>query len=277
MSSDSKHSSRFQLFMIENMEPFPKTKELFSSPSDPTPTLLKLIKAHPTEVAVRELLISYIEAVEDNPSRAHELTSVLVALRDSPDAPTIQGGSSLTEVFHDELDSLHAEESVLDKHNKTFGPTNTYLINSLLSGVWFKYNLTSSRMQYSNIEDGLIVNHDLSIRQLLLIGACIQLLTNGSKIVPTGEPFIRSADEVATKLKSQRSAGRIKGLNALKLLDVCRLLIQYKLNSLFNSLLSCTPKADSRKKMMLIMSGSCSFRLSMMRSKNKLDKIDMGS
>ena len=192
-----------------------------------------MIKADPTEAAVRELLVSYIEAVEDNPSRAHELASVLVALRDSPDAPTIQGGSSLAEAFHDELDSLHSEGSVFDKHNKSFGPTNTYLINSLLSGVSFKYNLSSSRMQYSNVEDGLNVNFDLSIRQLLLIGACIQLLTNGSKIVPIGEPFIHSADEVATKLKSQRSAGKIKGLNALKLLDVCRLLIQYKLNSLF--------------------------------------------
>ena len=155
------------------MEPFPKAEELFTRAfalSDPTSVLLKLIKAHPTEAAVRELLISYIEAAENNPSRAHELASVLVALRNSPDAPVIQGGSSLAETLHNELDDLHSEGSVFDKDNETFGPTNTYLINSLLSGISFKYSLTSSRTQYSYIEDGLNVDHDSSICQLLLIG-----------------------------------------------------------------------------------------------------------
>ena len=205
------------------MEPFPHAEELFSCAftlSDPTPALLKLIKAHPTEAVVRELLISYIEAVEDNPSRAYPLASVLVALRDSPDAPVIRG-FSLAETLYNELDDLHSQGSVFDKDNKTFGPTNTYLINSLLSGISFKYNLTLSRTQYSYIEDGLNVDHASPICQLLLIGACIQLLTNGSKIVPTGKPFIRSADEVATKLRFQRSVGRIKEPNALRLLDVC--------------------------------------------------------
>ena len=251
--------------MLGYKETFPNSEELLRSAfalSDPTPALLQLIKAYPTADAIRDLLIFYIDAVEANPSRAYSLASVLVALRDSPDAPVIQDGSSLAEAFYNELDDLHSRGSVFDKDNKTFGPTNTYLINSLLSGLSFKYNLTLSPTQYSYIEDGLNVDNNSSIGQLLLIGACIQLLTNGSRIVPTGEPFIRSANEVATKLRFQQSVGRINDLNALKLLDVCQILMQYKLELIvaFNSLPSRTPKADSRKKMMLIMSGSCSSR-----------------
>lgn len=73
--------------MLDNLDAFPNAEEIFHSAyalSDPTPELLKLIKAHPTEVAVRDLLIYYIEAVEDNPSRVYALTSVLVALRAFP-------------------------------------------------------------------------------------------------------------------------------------------------------------------------------------------------
>ena len=179
--------------------------------------------------------------MEANPSRAYALASVLVALRDSPDAPVIlcdspdaviQGDSTLAEAFDNELDDLHSLGSVFDKDNKTFGPTNTYLINSLLSGLSFKYNLTLSPTQYSYIEDGLNVDNNSPISQLLLIGACIQLLTNGSRIVSTGKPFIRSANEVLNKLIFQQSVGRITDLNALKLLDVCQLLIRYKLELL---------------------------------------------
>jgi hypothetical protein len=248
------------------LETFPNSEGLLRCAfalSDPMPALLQLIKAYPTADAIRDLLIFYIDAVEANPSRAYELVSVLVALRDSPDAPVIQDGSSqssLANAFYDELDDLHSRGSVFDKDNQTFGPTNTYLINSLLSGLSFKYNLTLSPTQYSYIEDGLNVHNNSSICQLLLIGACIQLLTNGSRIIPTGKPFISSTNEVALKLKFQRSVDRINDLNALKLLDVCQLLMRYKLELIvvFNSLPSRTPKADSRKKMMLIMSGSCS-------------------
>jgi len=74
--------------------------------SDPTPALLNLINAYSTEAAVEGLLFYYTDAVEEDPSRAYALTSVLVALRDSPEAPLIQGGSliqdgsSLAMAFH---------------------------------------------------------------------------------------------------------------------------------------------------------------------------------
>ena len=48
------------------------------------PPLLNLIKAYPTEAAVRDLLIHYMDAAKDNPSRAYALTSVLVAPQTHP-------------------------------------------------------------------------------------------------------------------------------------------------------------------------------------------------
>lgn len=51
-------------------ETFPNSEKLLSSAyalSDPTSERLKLIKAHPTEATVTELLIFYIESGEENP------------------------------------------------------------------------------------------------------------------------------------------------------------------------------------------------------------------
>ena len=216
-----------QKFMFdENASPI--TEEMFHRAyalSDPMPELLKLIKAHPTEAAVRDIVIYYIEAVEDNPPRAYESTSVVVALRESLDAPMIRGGFSLAEAFYIELHDLlpRGFDFDSDKDSRTFGPTNLYLIACLLSGLSFKYNLTSSKDQYGEIRRGLHAHDISSTSELLVIGACIQLLTSGSKIVPTGKPFIHSADEVAVQLKLQRYAGRVKESNAVKLLEVCQL------------------------------------------------------
>ena len=58
-------------------EAFPGADDLFCKAfglSDPTPELLSLIKAHPTEAAVRDLLIAYILEAEENPSRAYALS-----------------------------------------------------------------------------------------------------------------------------------------------------------------------------------------------------------
>lgn len=76
----------------------------------------------------------------------------MVALHDSLDTCIIQGGSSLARAFNDGLnDLLHSDGFDFDtgKDNKSFGLTNTYLITLLISGLPFKYNLTSSPVQYS--------------------------------------------------------------------------------------------------------------------------------
>ena len=144
-------------------ETFPNSEKLLSSAyalSDPTSERLKLIKAHPTEPTVTELLIFYIE---ENPSRENALASALVDLHDSLDARIIQSGSSLPQVFDD---GLHSDRFDFDYRN-----------------------LSSSPVQYSYIEDGLNAFDNSAICELL-IGACTQLLTNGSYIILTSKPFI---------------------------------------------------------------------------------------
>jgi hypothetical protein len=82
-----------------------------------------------------------------------------------------------------------------------------------------------------------------SISELLVIGACIQLLTSGSEIV-SAQPFNYTADEVATKLRFQQSAGTVKDSNA-QTLEVCQ-------------------SFDALSRMIIELIGSCSFLRSIM-------------
>jgi hypothetical protein len=224
-------------------ESFPDAKQVLCETyrlSDPTPALLTIINAYPTEAVVKDLLFYYMDAAEDNPSRAYALTSVLVALRDSPEAPLIQGGSliqdgsSLAMAFHVTLADLYSRSFYVDDDDSAFGPTNIYLIDCLLSGLSLKHNLSSSHHQYFEVRDALDCHGNSSIDELWVIGACIQLLTIGSKIV-SEQMFNYSANEVATKLRFYQSAGTVKGLNARKLLEVCQLFLHYELSLLLSS------------------------------------------
>ncbi|KIM35175.1 hypothetical protein M413DRAFT_32707 [Hebeloma cylindrosporum] len=90
---------------------FDNAEQLFCSAyalSDPTPELLNLIKAHPTGRAIGELLLFYINAVEDNPSRA-----------DDSDVPW-----TLREAFYfiAALLSLFLEGSILTRTAKFLAP-----------------------------------------------------------------------------------------------------------------------------------------------------------
>ena len=219
--------------MFEELnDPFDNAEQLFRSAyalSDPVPELLNLMKAHPTQASAIDLVVYYTEAVEEDPSCANALASALVTLRDSPDAPMLNDGSSnLVEVFSFELAVLHSRGLRIGKSHINFGPTNLYLINCLLSGLSFKHRLTSCSDQYGSIMKGLNAYPDgSSTSELLVIGACIQLLTNGSYIISTAKSYIKSVNEVATKLRFQKSMGTIKASNALKLLDVRQLFKQY--------------------------------------------------
>ena len=160
---------------------------------------------------------------------------MLVALRDSPEAPVIEG-SSLALALCCRLADLHDRYLIFDDDNKTFtGSTNTYLTNCLLSGLSLEHDLAWSPAQYLEIRNGLVAyNGNSSIAELLVIGPCIQLLTIGSKIVL--ERMFYPANEVATLLRSQQSAGTVKEANARKLLEVRQLFQRYhKLSSLLSS------------------------------------------
>lgn len=111
------------------------------------------------------------------------------------------GSSSLVEVFSFELADLHSRGLLIDMYRShiNFGPSNLYLINSLVSGLSFKYRLTSCSDQYGSIMKGLNAYPDgSSTSELLVIGACIKLLINGSYIISTAKSYIKSVNEVAT-------------------------------------------------------------------------------
>lgn len=228
---------------------FPDAEEHFRyafAQPDPPEELLKLLNGHPTYPAVVDLMIYYTSVAEEDPWHAHTLASALATVRDSPDAPLI-GNLTLLELFNRELAAHHPRGLDMDSEKaREFGPTNTFLIHSLLSGLSFKNNLTSSSDQNANIMKGLDARDDSPASEILVTGACIQLLTGGSRIVSLLNSYIQSPEEVATKLRMQQAAGTVKNVNAVKLLEVGRPFAQSKIltQPFCHSLLSSTPKPD---------------------------------
>lgn len=124
---------------------FLNAKQLFGSAyafSNPAPKLLKLIKAHPSYHTVSDLLDYYIYVVQKNPYRANELAFWMVCISESRDVPNI-GYDSFGAAFDRALADRHCWGFERNKRTETFGPTNTYLINSLLSGLSLKHRLTN--------------------------------------------------------------------------------------------------------------------------------------
>jgi hypothetical protein len=232
----------------------------FAQP-DPPEELLKLLNEHPTYPAVVDLMTYYTSAAEEDPWRALTLASALATVRDAPNAPQI-GNLTLLELFNRELAAHHPRGLDVDNEKaQEFGPTNTFLIHSLLSGLSFKHNLTSSEDQNANIMKGLDARADSPASEILVTGTCIQLLTGGSRIVSLLNSYIQSPEEVAVKLRRQQAAGIVKNANAAKLLEVGRPFVQFEiLTQPFHSLLSSTPKPGSRHKMTLMMRGTFCFR-----------------
>ena len=127
--------------------------------------------------------------------------------------------------FRVKLADLHSRYLIFDDDNETVNPTNTYSTNCLLSALSLKHDLAWCPAQYHEIKDGLIVQGNSWICELYVVGACIQLLTIGSKIVQDG--MFYSGNEVPTKRRLQHSAGIVKEPNARKLLDVCQFFLHY--------------------------------------------------
>ncbi|KAF8186305.1 hypothetical protein BJ912DRAFT_972212 [Pholiota molesta] len=188
----------------------------FAQP-DPAAALLKLLNEHPAYPAVVDLMTYYTSAAEADPWRAHTLAAALAAVRDAPDAPQI-GNLTLLELFNRELAAHHPRG--LDADTRAFGPANTFLIHSLLSGLSFRHNLTSSADQNAHIAQGLDARADSPAAEVRVTGASIQLLTGGSRIVSLLNSYIQSPEEVAVKLRKQQAAGVVKNENAAKLLEL---------------------------------------------------------
>jgi hypothetical protein len=202
--------------------------------SNPTSELLTFIELDPTYDTVARILSCYIEMAHKDPYCAKDLAMSLsnVSRSESVQSIRINGYYSIGGVFNEELVGYHSDGFVLNKDNETFGPTNTYLIASLLSGLSLKHNLTCFSDQFTTIEDGLnIIDNTLPNSEVLVIGTCIQLLTAGSEIVQIpglSESYLQLIQSAARKLETQKSLGTVKNCNALEVLEVGQLLMQYE-------------------------------------------------
>jgi hypothetical protein len=212
--------------MSDSDEAFPDSEHLFQqafAATDPVPFLLQLLKEYPTYPAVRDLVVYYTEAVEEEPSRGQSFASALTVVRDSPDAPTF-GKETLSSLINRELADQHFKAIYGNSEIKEYGPKNTYLLDSLLSGLSLKHGLTSTADQYAAIDDGLDAPHDSDKSEVLVVGACIQLLLHGSVIVTKAAgSYQKPAKVVASKLKAHERAGTVKDPHAIQVLEVCNL------------------------------------------------------
>ncbi|KAF9484276.1 hypothetical protein BDN70DRAFT_928522 [Pholiota conissans] len=202
---------------------FPNSEEHFRSAfnqSDAPSELLKLLKEYPEYMVVVDLVVNYKWILKENPERAEELTRTVVALLDAPDAPVIDSETKISEIIRRRVAFLQTGCLEINDDTKDFGPTNDFLTGSLLSGFAFKYNLAQCSDQYGGILEGLDADPALANSEVLVTGACIQLLTAGSEIIQCSKSYFKSAKEVAAKLKAQKLAGAVKNEHALKLLEL---------------------------------------------------------
>ncbi|KAF9524583.1 hypothetical protein CPB83DRAFT_860933 [Crepidotus variabilis] len=205
-------------------EAFPNSEKLLQeafASADPVPPLLHLIKAHPTYLAVRDLVIEYTNAIEGDPHRGPTLASALVKLAKSPDAPTFQS-DTLWSFIDNELAERYFKLGGYnpDDVNK-YGPENPHLLDSLISGLSLKHGWSSTKDQYALLRGGLDAPSSSDGSEVLVVGACIQLLLNGSSFV--GEKagsYKMTPEAIADKLKKQKQAGSVKDKNAAKVLEM---------------------------------------------------------
>ncbi|KAF9533700.1 hypothetical protein CPB83DRAFT_880207 [Crepidotus variabilis] len=229
------------MYQPEFTEAFPNCEQImldaFNSP-DPVPAVLGLIQAYPSVQTVEEVVIAYRTAFHSAPTRAYHFAKALSDICESPDAPLIYDAHSISDLIDGQLSEFHnlsftfvsqcrRNPESFDQGAKIYGPTNRYLINSLLSGFSFKYNLGDSPSQSGAVGDGLggsrfsvSVEDDPSLCQLQVVGTCIQLLTSGSEIVAKKPSSIRPVEEMATKLRAQKAAGAVTDPEALKVLEL---------------------------------------------------------
>jgi len=206
-------------------DPIPNAENLFPqayAAADPVPLLLQILKDHPTYLAVRGLVVYYAQAVMKDPSRTQSLASALVRLRDSPDLPNFEP-DTLSSVLASELANFHFK-TLYGNHEVTeYGPKNTHLLESLLSGFSFKYGLSLSPDMYGVINEGLDAPPGEDRSEAWVVGACIQLLLHGSGIATKSDgpgPQGRRPEVLASKLKAQVFAGTVKDPHAIRLLEL---------------------------------------------------------
>lgn len=210
----------------DDPESFPGATDLFRAAfalRDPYPEVLRLINLHPNSGAIVDCVAAYAYAAQQNPERAERLAGILLRLRDGPNAPSLpQVEQGLTYLYYQTLAFIHNKELAIGFDDTTpISSKKPFLIHSYLSAISLKYGLTDCGAMYGAIAEGLDTARDINIReQTMLLGACLQLLLCGSRIVPQGVGDWSGPADVAAKLREQKKRGLIKNSNIGKILDV---------------------------------------------------------
>jgi hypothetical protein len=114
-----------------------------------------------------------------------------------------------------------------------YSPINPFLLEALLSGFSFKYKLSETPEMYGSIDDGLDTQAPHSLKdwepQLLVVGACIQLLLHGSRIREGYYQWQR--EYVVRKLKVHKMAETVKDPLAVRVLEVSSALASSRLSA----------------------------------------------
>ncbi|KAF9524596.1 hypothetical protein CPB83DRAFT_602958 [Crepidotus variabilis] len=213
---------------IMTEEAFPNSEQLLRqafAAEDPVPQLLQLLKENPTFLAARDLTTGYICAIHDNPHRAYSIASSFAKLCNSPDAPLIES-QPLRSLVDDEL--MEGYFQLRDHHSNPkesdiYEPENTFLLESLVAGVSVKHGWNSSNASYVCLQDGLNAPAGPAMykSQVLVVGACIQLLLSGSIFV--GEiagSYRKTPEEIAGKLKNHKAKGTVVNSRAIQVLEL---------------------------------------------------------
>ncbi len=99
--------------------------------------------------------------------------SSLAQMFDSPGAPSF-GTKTLACLVDGDLADHHFKPIHGAWEIKGYSPNNTYLLNSLLSGLSLKYGLASTPDMHAALNDGLDARPGSEDSQALVVGTCIR-------------------------------------------------------------------------------------------------------
>ncbi|KAF9528880.1 hypothetical protein CPB83DRAFT_853365 [Crepidotus variabilis] len=191
--------------------------------ADPVAALLQLLNDDPVHRSPRDVIYAYVDKVDENPYQAQALTSILLKLRQEspPNVPRFSQG--MTILIHDELVGLFYNHS-REPEITTYGPKNGHLLNALICGLSLQHDLAKGGDELYMLFEALNAPHDGSEEsEVLVVGACIQLLMGGHALLPIllyKEPggYRATPEEIAAKLRNQRCC--VKDPRAIKVLDL---------------------------------------------------------
>ena len=203
-------------------------REAFNLP-DPTQQLLELIRAHPELPTVGDIVVIYLELVQQSPSQVDKLTSILANVKSSTEftvAACNRLGKSvpipIALAFDLELNELFCSE-LAGLNDALVTPSNEHLIASLLSAVAMKYSLCHPNSFSGTVHRGLYYQNDtyrfdVATHQVLVLGACLQLSMSGSHFCGP-EGF--DASHLLSVLEGIKNVGVVKHPGGQQLLEVC--------------------------------------------------------